>query len=336
MMLKAAVIGVGSMGQHHARIYAELPGVELVGIADTDVAKCERLAHRYRLRSFADYHELLEETRPDAVSIAVPTSLHYKVALAAIERGVHVLIEKPIARTVDEAERLIIAAEQARVRLAVGHVERFNPVVIELKRRLAQGELGRILNFRAYRLGPLPMQIGDVGVVIDLATHDLDLMRYLTGSEITRLYAEVQHVLHLSLEDMLTGVLKFANGATGTLELSWLTPTKIRELYLTGERGMFLASLLSQDLFFFENGQFTDEGWPNLQILRGVGEGSMVRFRIQKQEPLRKELEDFVEAVRQTRSPTVKGEDGLIALKLAEDLIRSSREHRVLIYGEES
>jgi len=328
--LRAAVIGVGAMGRNHARVYNEIPDVDLVAVADLDPARAREAARLYGAQAYIDYRRMLEEVRPEVVSIAVPTQHHFPVAVEAMEAGCHVLVEKPIAANLEEGRRLIErAAELGRV-LAIGHIERYNPAVIELKRRLDAGELGQIFQVHARRLGPFPARVRDVGVVVDLAPHDLDIMRYLTGSEVRRLYAETEQEIHTEHEDLFAGLLRFDNGVVGVLTINWLTPTKVREITVTGQRGMFLANLLTQDLYFYENEEAGGLDWNHLRLLRGVSEGQMVRLRLHRREPLRVELEAFVEAVRQGSAGIVTGEDGLTALRLAHALVRSGREGRVI------
>lgn len=326
-MLKTAVIGVGAMGRHHARLYHDLPQSELVAVADADEGTGRAVARRHAARFYADYRAMLEAEALDAVSIAVPTTKHDEVALAAIERGLHVLIEKPIAASVEEGEAIVEAAQAQGVICMVGHVERFNPAVIELKRRLEAGELGRVFEIVAQRKGPFPVRVRDVGVTVDLAAHDLDVMWYLTGAEVVRVYAETARRVHDSHEDMLSGLLRFRNDTVGVLDINWLTPTKIRELSVIGERGMFQVNYLMQDLFFFENAQ-ADEVWDTLSILRGVAEGRMIRHVVTKREPLRTELETFLAAVRGEEVSIVSGRDGLRALRQAQAIVRSGQEHR--------
>jgi predicted dehydrogenase len=201
---------------------------------------------------------------------------------------------------------------------------------VELKRRLEKGELGRIFEIAARRKGPFPVRVRDVGVVLDLAAHDLDVMWYLTGAEVTRVYAETAQRVHESREDMLSGLLRFSDSTVGVLDINWLTPTKIRELSVIGERGMFQVNYLTQDLFFYENAD-ADEVWDHLSILRGVGEGRMIRHVVAKREPLRTELEAFLATVRGANMPTVSAEDGLRALRQAQAIVQSGLEHRPII-----
>jgi len=327
--IRAAVIGVGAMGRQHARIYNELDGVELVAVADVDEEAARNTARRYKVAWYTDHRAMLDQEKLDVISVAVPTGLHRQVALDVIARGVHLLVEKPIAGTAEEAQEIIDRAAERGVKLMVGHVERFNPAILELKRRLDDGELGRIFQIHARRLGPFPERVRDVGVVIDLATHDLDVMRYLTGSEVVRIYAETEQEIHTEHEDLLSGLIKFADGTIGVLNINWLTPTKIRELSVTGEKGMFLADYLTQDLYYYEN-SYKDGGWEVLGILRGVGEGNMIRVRIEKKEPLKAELESFVVAIIGDREPSVTGADGLKALTLAQWIVKSGRTNKAI------
>jgi predicted dehydrogenase len=318
------------MGRNHARVLHELPDVELAGVADSNFDAACSVADVHATRGYGSLKELLEKERPDAVTIAVPTENHHAAVMEALAAGCHVLVEKPIAATLAQADELVAAARSAGRVLAVGHIERYNPAVLELKRRLDAGQLGRVYQFDAQRLGPFPQRIRDVGVVIDLATHDLDLMRFLTGSEIVRVYAETRRKVHTTREDMVSGLLRLADGSVGLLQINWLTPTKIRQLTVTGERGMFRADYLTQDLFFHENAEAADHNWEQITMLRGVSEGSMVKYAIQKREPLQSELEAFVKAVRGEPASIVSGEDGSEALRLALAMVESGDEGRVV------
>ncbi len=253
MNIKVAVIGVGSMGRNHARVYWELPDVDLVGVADTNQIALEMIANRFNTKGYVDYRKMLDEQKPEVVAICVPTSLHLEIALDVLQRGIHVLVEKPISSSVEEGKLMIAAAEKAGVKLMVGHIERFNPAVIALKEQLANNKLGKVFNVGAHREGPLPQRINDVGVVIDLAVHDLDIIRYVTNKEIVRLYAETERGIHSKYEDLMSALLRLSDGTVGTLVINWITPTKIRDFFVNGECGMFKVDYLTQDLYFHEN-----------------------------------------------------------------------------------
>jgi predicted dehydrogenase len=328
-MLKAAVIGVGSMGRNHVRVYRELDGVELVAVSDQNPETAAKVGSVFNAPYYTDYLKMIEECQPDLVTLAVPTDKHYKVGTELIERGVHLLIEKPIASTLDEAVELVELAQKKGVILAVGHIERFNPAVIEMRRRVQEGMIGRIYNIHAERLSPYPTRIRDAGVVIDLASHDIDLMRYLIDQPIIRLYGETLKTINSDREDMFNGIMRFQSGVVGILDVNWITPKKVRRLTITGARGMFHCDLLSQELFFYEN-ETAPSQWDTLSVLRGVNEGNILGIRIQRHEPLAAELADFVGAVRERRQPTVSGHEGLETLRIALDFVRSGREVEVI------
>lgn len=334
MTIRAAVIGVGSMGRNHARVYWEMPNVQLVAVADESQSTGDGIAERYNTRAYTDYRRMLDEQKPDAVTVCVPTIHHLDVAMEVIERGIHLLVEKPIAFSVEEGELMIAAAEKAGVHLAIGHIERFNPAVIALKAHLANREVGHVFQVDVRRQGPLPLRINDVGVVIDLAVHDLDIIRYITQAEVNRVYAETECGVHSKHEDLLTGLLRLSDGTVGTLLINWITPTKIRELCVIGECGMFKVDYLTQDLFFYENSVLNGSEWDTIRVLRGVSEGKMIRYHVDKKEPLRAEQEAFLAAVRGDLPVAVTGSDGLIALQLAQALVMSGAEHRSVLFGQ--
>jgi predicted dehydrogenase len=247
-----------------------------------------------------------------------------------LELGCNVLVEKPIASTLEQAEELMELAKQRGCVLTVGHIERFNPAVVDLKRRLVEGELGRIFQVHARRVGPFPTRIQDVGVIKDLAIHDLDIMHYLTGNYVNRVYAEAKSTIHERCEDMFVGTLHFMNNTIGLLEINWLTPAKIRELYVTGERGMFRVNYITQDLCFFQNAECYSSDWNSLSLIRGVSEGSIIQYAIKKKEPVRNELEAFVAYVQGKDAQIVSGQDAFEALKIAMALVESATTSEVV------
>jgi predicted dehydrogenase len=321
--LRAGVAGLGMMGRHHVRVWPTIPGVELVAVADPDAAALGRSTRDGGPRAYRDAMTMLSNESLDLVSVVAPTSLHLPLVLAALESGANVLVEKPIAATRDEAERMMAVAQRAGRLLTVGHIERFNPAIRELRRRVADGELGRVFQVHATRLGPFPARIRDVGVVVDLAPHDLDVMRYLLGSDPVRVYAETEQRIHTEHEDLFVGVMKFENGALGVLDINWLTPTKKRTLSVTGERGMYVADYLSQDLVFYAN-----------PVDASVAEGQVVAREIERREPLVVELEAFAHAVRDGGPPPVDPHEAMVALLLARAMVDAAR-RQVVISGAE-
>lgn len=327
--LRVAVIGVGEMGRNHARVFSEMPEVNLVAVADLNMAAARAAARFKGVEAYDDFDRMLDEARPEAVTIAVPTSLHAEVAAKVIERGIHVMLEKPIALTVEQARQIIQHAVAHGSRLAVGHVERFNPAVRALKKLLQSGQLGRTFQVCTRRQGPYPARIRDVGVTIDLAVHDLDIIRFITGAEVSSLYATTSSAIGSTFEDNVHGMLHLTNGAIASVTANWITPTKIRELSVIGESGMFRVDYLTQDLFFYENdhrpAQATD--WDTMVVMRGVREGRMIRHMVVKKEPLRAELEAFVALARGEASDAVSAADGREALRLAQLMLHSSALH---------
>jgi predicted dehydrogenase len=317
------------MGRNHARVYAEMEDVQLIAVADVDQAAAVRVANIYGVRAYADYRMMLEAEPLDLVTIAVPTRLHREVAEVAAAHGVHLFVEKPLAGSVEDAQAIIDAARSAGVKLGVGHIERFNPAILQLKVELDAGRLGRMFQLHARRVGPFPPRVEDVGVVFDLATHELNIMEYLANARVVSLYAETEREIHEQHEDLLSGVIKFDNGVVGVLDINWLTPTKIRELSVIGERGMFRVNYLTQELYLHEN-SFFSENWESAVALMGVSEGRTIKYEIKRKEPLKAELESFVEAIREDKPPAIGGEEGLRAVFLAQKLVESGLRHEVV------
>ncbi len=324
--LRAAVIGVGVMGANHARVYARMPQTTLVAVADLDENQRTRVARTYKARPYADYRRMLEKEDLDVVTIALPTHLHHQVAKETMAAGIHTFVEKPMADSVTAAQDMIATSRQHDVLLGVGHIERFNPAVIALKERLMEGQLGTIYQIHARRIGPFPPRVKDVGVVFDLATHELNIMEYITGAGIRSITAVTKQTLHDSHEDMVSSIMRFDDGVIGMIDINWLTPTKIRLLSVLGERGMFRVNYLTQELWFYENRSAQDH-WLGL-VTVGVTEGSVIKYELTRVEPLRAELETFVEAVLHGHNGLVNGEEGLRAVFLAEQVLRASREQR--------
>ena len=316
-MLRVGVVGVGSMGFHHARVYSELAKegkVELVGVADANFERAKEVAKKFKTLPYSDYRELAEENL-DAVSIAVPTSLHKQAALNFIERGTSVLVEKPIAESIESAEAIIKAAEKNGVVLMVGHIERFNPAVLKLKELIEKGELGDIVTISAKRVGPMAARIRDVGIIIDLGVHDIDVISYLFGRPIEEVYARAGNVIHpAGVEDHALITLGFKDGS-GIVETNWLTPHKIRTLNVVGTGGIAYLDYIEQSLRLY-NDEWIKEA------------------KIRKREPLRNELEHFIECVERGKRPIVDGEAGLHALRVALLAQESARTGKVLEVNE--
>src|SRR5205807_3323904 len=324
-MIRVGVVGAGAMGRNHLRVLSDLEGVELVAVCDADRRAVESVAQLRRIRGYLSSWGMLSREDLTFVVIAAPTKYHHRLTLEALEKGCHVLVEKPIAADLAQARQMITVAQNQGLTLAVGQIERFNPAVRELKKHLDAGYLGRIFQIRALRLGPFPARIRDVGVVADLATHDLDVMTYLLGRPVVRMYSETHRKINTQHEDMVNAVLKFEDGVIGVLDVNWLTPTKVRQLNVLGERGLFQVNYLTQELIYFEN---TDAASIGKGSFTSVSEGNMTRFQIRQIEPLRAELVSVLSSITQRAPVEVDGEAGCNALALALNLVSAGEAGR--------
>ena len=324
--LRIGVIGLGMMGRHHVRVAGELEGVRLVAVADAQGDPHGVAGGLPVLESVA---ALIEEG-VDAAVVAVPTGYHEAVALELADAGVHALVEKPIASDSVAGERVASAFERAGLIGAVGHIERYNPALQDLRRRLEEGELGDLYQIATRRQGPFPARIADVGVVKDLGTHDIDLTAWLAQSPYTSISARTTTRSGRPHEDMVSATGQLANGAITNHLVNWLSPMKERVTVVTGERGAFVADTVSADLTFYENGTQATE-WDSVAAFRGVSEGSMIRYALAKREPLRSEHEAFRDAILGRSSNTVTMREGLTTLRVAEAVVDSAREHRVVV-----
>lgn len=323
--LRVGLAGLGSMGRNHLRHLAAREGCVLAAVADPVADVLADAVAKTGAAGFADPLAMIEEAELDAVVIASPTTTHAELAGAAIARGLPLLVEKPLAATVEEGIALVEAARAGDVPLQVGHVERFNPAVLELGRRIEKGWVGTIYSITSRRAGPFPARIRDVGVTIDLATHDADIISWVAGERPTRVYAETAQRLHATNEDLLFGLLHFPSGATGMLDVNWLTPAKRRQLAVVGEAGMFELDYLTQRLTFTS----ADTGSPT--IIDGYAttfEGNVVDVEIASREPLAAELDAFLAVARDGGRPVVNGVDGLWALAIATSLLDAAANGR--------
>jgi UDP-N-acetylglucosamine 3-dehydrogenase len=326
--LSIGIIGLGRMGTYHLETWERIEGAEVVGVAEPDEAVARERIGRRPIAHFSDYRELIKRRDVDAVCITAPSQQHSRIAMEVIAAGKHLLVEKPIATTLEDGLRMAAAARGAGVKLMVGHVERFNPAVGKLRELIADGRIGQVFRVHATRVGPMPVRIQDAGVAIDLATHDLDIMQFVLGRDITRIYAEGAQCAHPSQEDMIACLLRFGdNGPMGVLDVNWLTPEKRREITVIGELGMLSASYLTQDVWFTESPS-APTGWDELARIRGDAEGAALRFALRRIEPLKAELEAFAACVRDDTPEPISAYEGcraLIAALAVRDSAANSR-----------
>jgi UDP-N-acetylglucosamine 3-dehydrogenase len=317
--LRAGLIGLGQMGRHHARVLSALPGVDLVGVADPEPSDDRALAH---LPIVATVEELLE--RPlDLAVVSVPTVLHEPIALQLAEAGVHALIEKPVAPDAESARRIGAAFASAGLVACVGHIERYNPALQEMRRRLANGELGELYQIATRRQGPFPTRISDVGVVLDLATHDVDLTAWVAKRGYVSLAARTAHRSGRQFEDLVAAVGTLEGDIVVNHLVNWLSPLKERITVVTGERGTLVADTVAADLTFFSNG-LAPVSWDTLASFRGVVQGDVIRYAIPKREPLVVELEAFRDAVLGLHQRIVTVTDATRTVEVAEALLRAA------------
>ena len=317
--LRAGLIGLGMMGRHHARVLRSLPGVQLVAVADPGGAP-PGVANGLPVGSSV---EDLIAAGVDYVTVAVPTSFHEQIAITLAEAGVHALVEKPLAPDTPSAQRVADAFASRGLVGAVGHIERYNPALQHLRERLAAGELGDVYQVVTRRQGPFPARIADVGVVKDLATHDIDLTAWVTQSPFVSVAAQTSVQSGRQHEDMVAFVGKLADGTVTSHLVNWLSPFKERVTVVTGERGAFVADTLTADLTFYANGTVPTT-WESIAKFRGVSEGDVVRFAIPKPEPLRTEHEAFRDAVLGKEVDIVTMQDGLATVRVAEAVLASA------------
>jgi predicted dehydrogenase len=313
------------MGRHHARVLRGLTGVDLVGVADP---AGDRFGVAGDLPVLGSVEELIA-VGVDYVTVAVPTTLHESVALALAEAGVHALIEKPLGPDVESAQRIADAFDAAGLIGGVGHIERYNPAVQSLRARLENGDLGEVYQIATRRQGPFPDRIADVGVVKDLAPHDIDLAAWVTQSTYTSVAAQTANRSGRDHEDLVTVTGKFANDTVASHLVNWLSPMKERVTVVTGERGTFVADTLTADLTFYANGTVAMT-WDALMGFRGVSEGDVIRYAIQKVEPLRTEHEAFRDALLGTGKNIVTLRQGLDTVRVVVAVLESAETGRTI------
>lgn len=304
-----AVVGVGFWGRNHVRVYSEMLETELVGVCDLNWERAKLVAQQYGVKAYKDSGRLLKRGDVEAVSICTWTTTHAKEAMRALKAGKHVLVEKPIASTVQEAKKIVKLAEREGLSMMVGFVERFNPGVRRVKGMVVEGRIGSPVSATARRVSQWPERVGDVGVVKDSAIHDIDVTRYVFAEDPVAVYAQVGNLRHKRFEDYAQIMLTFRNGRTAFIEANWLTPYKTRKLIITGSEGILTLDYLTQEISIETTGQ-------------------TLTPRHEWEEPLKLELKHFTNCILEGREPLVTGVDGLKALIVCEAVLRSAAKHR--------
>ena len=310
-MLNAAVIGVGNMGRHHARVYSEIRGVKLVALSDINIDSTRELAIKFGCRAYRDYREMIKNESLDMVSIVVPTKLHKRVSMDTIGAGIHTLVEKPIADNTKDAKDIVLAARNNGVKLAVGHIERFNPAVTQLKKLVASGSLGKISSIMAKRVGYFPSAPIDVNVLIEVGIHDIDIFNYILGGLPEVVYASGGQASAGKHKEDYVNVLLGYNGVSALLEVNWITPLKIRRLEVTGSEAFAELDYISQDLVVHHVNK--SSAHDSKRIYETIN--------IVKKEPLKLELEHFSECIVNNKTPLNDGKSAYEALRIAQKAI---------------
>lgn len=317
--IRVGVLGLGSMGRHHVRNVRATEGMTLVAVADP---AGDRFCAAGDLEVLPGVEQLIA-AGIDAAVVAVPTAFHEASALALADAGVHTLVEKPLATDVAAGRRVADAFARAGLVGAVGYVERCNSALLDMRRRIAQGQLGAIHQIATRRQSPFPARISDVGVVKDLATHDIDLTAWVAGSDYESVFAQTAYRSGRSHEDMVVASGRLRNGVLVNHLVNWLTPFKDRTTIVTGERGALVADTAMGDLTYFENGS-RPVAWDQIAAFRGVSEGTMTRYALVKREPIAVEIEHFRDAILGRGSAHVTMAEGVATLEVVEAILRSA------------
>lgn len=318
-VLRAGIVGLGVMGRHHLRILSNLEGVELVGVFDP------ALVGSLELSGIAVFPtlEALIDTGLDYCVLSAPTAYHLELGLQLAEHGVHTLVEKPVATTGDEAKQLVEAFESKHLIGGVGHVERFNPAIQAMRTKISEGLLGEVYQVATRRQGPFPARISDVGVVKDLATHDIDLTMWTMQRRYESVSAQTAFRSGRKHEDMLVAIGQLEGGVIVSHLVNWLSPFKERSTTVIGEHGALVADTLTADLTFFENGTQASS-WDGVSTFRGVSEGNVLRFALSKIEPLLAEHLVFRDAVQSRDACNIVTlQQGLHAVQVADRILAS-------------
>lgn len=318
-MLKAGVLGLGVMGRHHSRVLSELEDVEFIGVYDPGVG--QGVPSEISGKPVFQEIEDLLDLQPDYCVISAPTVYHLELGEILSQRGIHALIEKPVAPSPSEAKQLVSLFHDANLIGGVGHIERFNPALQSLRNRLEVGQLGEVFQISTRRQGPFPGRIADVGVIKDLATHDIDLTAWVSQQDYVNVNARIAHQSGRPHEDMVVAVGTLTNGTIVSHNVNWLSPFKERTIVVIGEKGALVADTLTADLTYFENGQ-SSLSWDGVSSFRGVSEGNVVRYALDKREPLKTEHENFRHAVLTgDTSGIVTLAEGCRVVEIAENLL---------------
>ncbi|MFN3531016.1 MAG: Gfo/Idh/MocA family protein [Candidatus Brocadia sp.] len=336
--LKVAVIGVGHLGKEHARVYTELPGVELIGVVDIQRKQAEKIAQQCNTQWFSDYKEVIDKVA--AVSIAVPTKSHYVIAKEFLQRGVHVMVEKPMTGTVSEARELIGISKEKGVVLQAGYIERFNPAIAAIKKLSINPRF-----IECHRLSPFTFRSADIGVVLDLMIHDLDIILHITGSKVKKFDAVGVNVIS-DKEDIANVRIQFQNGCVANVTASRVSLTSMRKMRLFSQDSYISIDYQKKDALIYKKSpeltlkalNISEMDVSTIADLKSYVFGDLLkieRIKMDDYEPLRKELESFVNCIAERKEPVVSGEEGLKAIEVANDILCEIEKKLKLAYNRE-
>ncbi len=317
--LRAGIVGLGVMGQNHARVLSNLDGVKLVAVTDPQGDTRKVLPEHLVLKSI---DEILSKD-VDYCVVAAPTAFHEEISLRLIDAGIHILIEKPVAHSLESALRIEDAVRKKGVIGAVGHIERYNSALQQAKNRIQNDELGVVYQIATRRLGPFPTRILDVGVVMDLATHDIDLTAWVSNSKYKSISAHSAVRSGGTHEDLVAMVGELENGVIVNHLVNWLSPLKERKTIITGEKGTFVVDTLTSDLTFYANGTFVISQ-EQIAHFKGPSQGDIRVFAFDKPEPLRLEHENFRDAVLGKNNSIVSLTEGTTTVRVASAALESA------------
>jgi len=309
--LGTAVVGTGFWGKNHARVYKDLQETDLLAVCDIDAARAKAVADQFGAKPYTSVRRMLQNKEIKAVSVCTWSTSLARVAIEAVKAGKHVLVEKPMAASVKQAERLVDEAKKKRVHLTVGFLMRFIPGLQQMKKAVEEKTIGELVSATAKRVSQWPERIGDVGVVKDTAIHDIDVMLYLFNEDPVAVYAKTGSMRHKKFEDYAQIMLTFEKGKTAFIESNWLTPYKTRILIATGSEAIMSLDYITQELRIEDAKETVQPRYPTT-------------------EPLKLELRHFANCVLGKEKPLITGLDGLKALRIAEAALKSSSSGRII------
>lgn len=311
-MLGVGVIGTGAMGRNHVRVFNEL--ASLKGIADVSDEALKPLCKTYNTKGFTDIDKFLKQHDLDAVCIATPTLTHYEIAKKALNAGKHVLLEKPMCSTVAQGQELAEIAKEHGLVLSIGFIERHNPVTLFTKSLIEKKQFGDIINLSSRRVSSYPARIRDVGVIMDLGVHDIDVLRFFAGSEVAEVHCMAGRYSNPNFEDHANIQLEFRNGIHAHVEVNWLTPMKARKVFLTCSQNFVEMDYTNQSLEI-STSKFLEIDLGNLYAIPQAYD--IERVTVKQEEPLKREVADFLGAINEKRAPLISAEDGINVLRIA-------------------